>query len=86
MKKGKDIAVYVFLTISSIFSVFPLYYMLCGATNKSVDVISGKLVPGFYLKENFKSLISNQNLSLALWNSFRNAVVLTVISLLIWSV
>lgn len=86
MKKGKDIAVYVFLTISSIFSVFPLYYMLCGATNKSVDVISGKLVPGFYLKENFKSLISNQNLSLALWNSFRNAVVLTVISLLICSI
>ena len=30
------------------------------------------LIPGTYLLENYKSLIANQNLYRALWNSFRN--------------
>lgn len=77
---------YLFLTIISLLSVFPLYYMLCAATNKSVDVIAGKLIPGTYLLENYKALISQQNLGLALWNSFRNATVLTILCLLVCSI
>ena len=38
-----------------------------------------------YLLENYKSLIANQNLYRALWNSFRNSAVLTVLCLLICS-
>ena len=63
MNKGKKAAMYIFLTICSLFSVFPLYYMACAATNKSVDVSRGKLIPGTYLVENFKTLIANQDLS-----------------------
>lgn len=77
---------YLFLTIISLLSVFPLYYMLCAATNKSVDVIAGKLIPGTYLFENYKALISQQDLGLALWNSFRNATVLTILCLLVCSI
>ena len=77
---------YLVLSIASIVSVFPLYYMFCASTNKSVDVIAGKLIPGTYLIENYKALIANQNLGLALWNSFRNATVLTVLCLLICSI
>ena len=77
---------YLILSIASIVSVFPLYYMFCASTNKSVDVIAGKLIPGTYLIENYKALIANQNLGLALWNSFRNATVLTVLCLLICSI
>ena len=77
---------YLILSIASIVSVFPLYYMFCASTNKSVDVIAGKLIPGTYLIENYKALITNQNLGLALWNSFRNATVLTVLCLLICSI
>ena len=65
---------YLFLIIFSLLSIFPLYYMVCAATNMSVDVIRGKLIPGTYLLENYKSLIANQNLYRALWNSFRNSV------------
>lgn len=36
--------------------------------------------------ENFKTLIANQNLGLALWNSFRNATVLTILCLLVCSI
>lgn len=86
MSKGKKIFSYVFLTVVSLLSVFPLYYMFCGATNKSTDVVAGKLLPGTYLIENFNTLLANQNLGLALWNSFRNAVVLTLLALLVCSI
>lgn len=86
MSKGKKFFMYLFLTIISLLSVFPLYYMLCAATNKSVDVIAGKLIPGTYLFENYKALISQQDLGLALWNSFRNATVLTILCLLVCSI
>ena len=72
MSKGKKFFQYAFLTIVSLLSVFPLYYMFCGATNKSTDVVAGRLYPGGYLVENFKSLIANQDLARALFNSFRN--------------
>lgn len=86
MSKGKKIFQYVFLSIISLFSVFPLYYMFCGSTNKSVDVIAGRLLPGTYFIENLKTLITNQDLALAMWNSFRNAAILTLISLLVCSI
>lgn len=86
MSKGKKFFQYAFLTIVSLLSVFPLYYMACAATNKSVDVSRGRLIPGTYLAENFKALIANQNLGLALWNSFRNAAVLTFLCLLVCSI
>lgn len=77
---------YAFLTIVSVLSVFPLYYMFCAATNKSVDVSRGRMIPGTYLFENYKSLIAQQDLYRALWNSFRNAAVLTILCLLVCSI
>ena len=47
--------------------------MLCGATNQSIDVVRGRLIPGTYMIENFKTLVDMQNLGLAMFNSFRNA-------------
>ena len=86
MGKAKKFFMYLILTVASILSVFPLYYMFCASTNRSIDVIAGKLIPGTYLMDNFKSLIAQQNLRLALWNSFRNATVLTVLCLLVCSI
>lgn len=86
MSKGKKICQYVFLSIVSLLSIFPLYYMICGATNKSTDVVAGKLIPGGYLMENMKSLLASQDLARALWNSFRNSVILTVLALVVCSI
>lgn len=86
MTKLKKIASYTFLIIASFLSAFPLYYMLCGATNTSIDVVRGKLIPGTYLMENFKTLVSMQNLQLAMFNSFRNAIITTFIALLVCSI
>lgn len=86
MNKGKKFAMYLFLTVFSLISVFPLYYMFCSATNKNIDITRGRIIPGTYLIENFKALISQQNLGTAMFNSFRNAIILTFLTLLICSI
>lgn len=76
---------YAFLCIVSFISVFPLYWMVAAATNKSVDVTRGRLIPGTYLIENFKNLVASQNIARALGNSFKYAIILTLVSLVICS-
>lgn len=85
MTKARNIAQYVFLTVVSLLSVFPLYWMAIAATNKSVDVIKGKLFPGTYLFENLKNLFAAQDVRSSMINSFKYSIILTVISLLICS-
>ena len=86
MSKGKLCITHIVLIFASFLSVLPLYYMVCGATNQSIDVVRGKLLPGTYLVENFKALIANQNLGLAMINSFRSAILMTIITLLVCSI
>ena len=86
MTKVKTTISYIILIVASFLSAFPLYYMICGATNSSIDIVRGKLLPGTYLMENYQSLIANQNLGRAMFNSFRNAIVITVIALLVCSI
>ena len=71
MTKTKKVISYIILILASFLSAFPLYYMLCGATNTSIDVVRGRLIPGGYLVENFKTLVGMQDLKLAMFNSFR---------------
>ena len=86
MTKKQKILVYTFLVIISLLSIFPIYWMACAATNTSVDIMRGKLIPGGYLIENFKSLIGNQDLGRAFINSVRNSVLLTLFSMIICSI
>lgn len=76
---------YAFLTIVSFLSVFPLYWMLSAATNKSVDVTRGKLLPGAALLDNWKGLLASQNVAGAMTNSFKYAIMLTLLSLFVCS-
>lgn len=59
--------------------------MAISATNKSADVVRGVMVPGGYLLENLKSLMAQQNVWKAMGNSFKYALILTILSLLICS-
>lgn len=81
---------YVFLIIVSIFSVFPLFWMLTAATNTTVDVSQGRLWFGAFSAENFKTLLEGMpffqsKLWSAMRNSFFYAAVQTVLSLFICS-
>ena len=86
MTKTKKVISYIILILASFLSAFPLYYMLCGATNTSIDVVRGRLIPGGYLVENFKTLVGMQDLKLAMFNSFRNAISITFVALLVCSI
>ena len=74
----------------SIFSVFPLFWMLTAATNTTVDVSQGRLWFGAFSAENFKTLLEGMpffqsKLWSAMRNSFFYAAVQTVLSLFICS-
>ena len=56
-KKVLNVLKYVFLSVISFISVFPLVWMVIAATNKSVDITRGTLIPGTYLIENIKSVL-----------------------------
>lgn len=79
------IGMYVFLILVCLFSVFPFYWMLSAATNRSVDIIKGKTGFGSYLVNNIKQLLASVSLGNSFWNSLRNTVTGTVASLFICS-
>lgn len=83
--KRMNVLMYIVLTIVSLISVFPLYWMLISATNKSVDVSRGTMLPGTALIDNWKSLISQSPVGTAMINSFKYAVILTIVALVICS-
>ena len=85
MIQRRLIPTYIFLAIVSLISVFPFYWMITAATNNYVDVSKGKLTFGTYAAENFRNLISQQPLGLAMKNSFIYAISVTVICLFICS-
>ncbi|MFE4710873.1 carbohydrate ABC transporter permease [Paenibacillus sp. NPDC056722] len=85
MRNPKRIFTYVFLSIATFISVFPFLWMIISATNKSVDVTKGRLLPGNYLFENLTKLIETTDLWTALWNSARISVLTTVLSIIIAS-
>jgi lactose/L-arabinose transport system permease protein len=76
---------YVFLILVCLFSVFPFYWMLSAATNRSVDIIKGKTGFGSYLVNNMKQLLASVSLGNSFWNSLRNTVTGTIASLFICS-
>ena len=85
MIQRRLIPTYIFLGIVSLISVFPFYWMIMAATNNYVDISKGKLTFGVYAAENFRNLIEQQPLGLAMKNSFIYAISVTVICLFICS-
>lgn len=79
------IPTYIFLIFWSLFSVFPLYYMVSAATNKSIDVARGKLTFGTYASQNFANLLKSEPLWRSLGNSFLYSIVQTILCLAICS-
>lgn len=81
----KKVFGYGFLTIASIVSIFPFLWMIISATNKSVDVTKGRLLPGSHLVENITNLLHTVDLIPALVNSAKISIITTVLGMLIAS-
>ncbi len=88
MKKSghiTEVLKYVFIITVCFFSIFPFYWMLCGATNTSADVITGRVVPGANLFANIKTMLSTVKIGRAFWNSLRTTVCGTALSIFVCS-
>lgn len=86
MRKTTKILKYIFLTAAALISIFPFLWMLISATNKSIEVSRGSLLPGTYLFENLKNLFANNlNFANSLVNSAKIAVITTILALIISS-
>lgn len=78
---------YMFLSVASFISIFPFFWMITSATNKSVDVTRGKLLPGSNFMENLNHLLSpDLGFVTSLVNSGKIAIITTVLALLVSSI
>lgn len=76
-KKVANAGKYIFLSVVSFISVFPLIWMVIAATNKSVDITKGTMIPGTYFMENLKTLLSSD---LQYVNAFKNSLIIAVVT------
>ena len=78
---------YIFLSVAAFVSIFPFFWMIISATNKSVDVTRGKLSIGSNFMENLKNLLSpDLGFVTSLGNSAKIAIVTTILALLVSSI
>ena len=74
-EKNKLIIQYIVLIFASVISVFPLVWMMIAATNRTVDIIAGKLTFGTQLVTNYNNLIANQDIFRGFMNSVKYSVI-----------
>jgi lactose/L-arabinose transport system permease protein len=78
---------YIFLSVTALISIFPFFWMIISATNKSVDVTRGKLSPGSEFIVNLDNLLkSNLGFINCLGNSAKIAIISTILALLVSSI
>lgn len=78
---------YIFLSVVSLLSVFPFFWMLVSATNTTREIAAGKMTFGSHLMENLSSLFgSDLHFLKALGQSALIAVITTAIALILSSV
>jgi len=70
--------VYVLLSIAAFVSVFPFYWMIVGATNKSALVVGGKVGFGDNLFANAAAFFRLVDAPQVFWNSTEIAVIATI--------
>ncbi|GBG11302.1 lactose ABC transporter permease [Paenibacillus sp. MY03] len=85
MHKVKRALMYVFLSLAAVISIFPFLWMIVSATNKSIDVTQGRLLPGAELFENLRKVFDTVDLVPALLNSAQISITTTILAMLIAS-
>lgn len=85
MSSLKKAVTYVFLTVSALICIFPFLWMIVGATNKSVDVTKGRMLPGGHFPVNLRNLLDTVDLMTAFLNSAKISIATTVLALIVGS-
>ncbi|MEY9536220.1 carbohydrate ABC transporter permease [Sinorhizobium fredii] len=76
---------YGFVGLIAFLSIFPFIWMAFGATNSSIDIIKGRLLPGEALATNIANFFTLVNVPLVFWNSAKVTIFATVLTLAISS-
>jgi lactose/L-arabinose transport system permease protein len=76
---------YGFVGLIAFLSVFPFIWMVFGATNSSIDIIKGKMLPGEALSMNVTKFFTQVNAPLVFWNSAKVTIFATVLTLAVSS-
>ncbi|MGL6105581.1 carbohydrate ABC transporter permease [Romboutsia sp.] len=76
---------YLFLSIVSLISIFPFYWMVISATNNRKDIIVGKLTPGSEFMNNLNGLLDMSNIGQAFINTTKLTLITMVISIIVAS-
>lgn len=71
--------------ISSLFCLFPFYWMIVGATNPSKEITKGKLMFGNYFLQNLDGVQMNDNIFRAIGNTSLITLIQVPLALLICS-
>lgn len=79
------IAMYIFLMVMSLVSLFPFYWMIVSSSNSTADINIGKFTFGDQLLVNFSKLAEQVDLGLIFWNTSKIAILSTLFTLLISS-
>jgi lactose/L-arabinose transport system permease protein len=77
------IILWLFLCISAFFCIFPLYWMIVGATQNPNDVIRGSLMPGNEFSANLKKITQTYNIALFFFNSLKVALISVIFGVVI---
>ena len=86
-RKFNLIIKYLFLSVASLVSIFPFFWMIVSATNKSVDVTKGKLSPGSSFIENLNNLLKPElGFVTSLGMSAKIAIITTILALIVSSI
>lgn len=86
MKRLKNFSAYFILTVVSLVSIFPLYWMISAATNNSTDILGGRLIFGSNFLVNLTNLLERQDVGRAFGNSVFYSCTLSILSLVICSI
>ena len=76
---------YLLLSVFSLLSLFPFYWMVVSSTNTVTDINKGKFSFGDQLLANISRLSEQVNLGLIFWNTSKIAIISTLVTLLISS-
>jgi lactose/L-arabinose transport system permease protein len=76
---------YLVLTVASVVSIFPFYWMVVGATNDSNSIAAGKMTFGSQLLVNFNKLLQSADIIQILFNSLKISFITVAASLVITS-
>jgi len=83
----RKIITYLLITVSTLLSIFPFYFMFTSATNANPDILRSppKLIFGSHLAQNMTALMAKINIWQVAANSIIIAVVYTILAILMFT-